>query len=145
MNDNCCTCLVIMEFSLSQCFVIFLLMLFCFRQILPVILNGSRQDVVHASLNQSYLWQHCKVLKLTENMRLHVGCNPGDADPIKDFADWILSIGNGTIGRTIDGTSEIEFPEEMLIPDSDDHVQAVIQETYDNWEDNLWDPSYFQD
>ena len=33
----------------------------------------------------------------------------------------------------------------MLIPDFDDHVQAVIQETYDNWEQNLWDPFYFQD
>ena len=40
---------------------------------------------------------------------------------------------------------EVEFPEEMLIPDSDDHVGSVIQETYQNWEENLWNPSYFQD
>ena len=56
-----------------------------------------------------------------------------------------MSIGDGTIGGTKDATDEVEFPEEMLIPDSDDYVQAVIQETYDNWEQNLWDPSYFQD
>ncbi|GJZ26199.1 ATP-dependent DNA helicase PIF1-like protein [Tanacetum coccineum] len=54
-----------------------------FRQILHVIPNETRQDVVHASLNKSYLWSHCTVLKLTENMRLRVGCNPGDADSIK--------------------------------------------------------------
>ncbi|GJS87280.1 hypothetical protein Tco_0769916 [Tanacetum coccineum] len=83
-----------------------------FRQILPVIPNGSRQDIVHASLNMSYLWQHCTVLKLTKNMRLRVGCNPEDAEDINDFADWILSIG---------------------------------EETYDNWQNNLWDPTYFQD
>ncbi|PWA54476.1 ATP-dependent DNA helicase PIF1 [Artemisia annua] len=78
-------------------------------------------------------------------LRLCVCCNPGDAEQIKDFVEWILSIGDGTIGGTKDGTAEVEFPEEMLIPDSDDHVQAVIQETYDNWEKNLWDRSYFQD
>ena len=74
-----------------------------FRQILPVIPNGSRQDVVHESLNMSYLWKHCTVLKLTKNMRLRVGCNPGDAETIKDFAEWILSIGDGKIGGKNDG------------------------------------------
>ncbi|PWA51689.1 ATP-dependent DNA helicase PIF1 [Artemisia annua] len=33
----------------------------------------------------------------------------------------------------------------MLISDSDDHVGAVIQETYNNWEKNQWDLTYFQD
>ncbi|PWA94737.1 ATP-dependent DNA helicase PIF1 [Artemisia annua] len=33
----------------------------------------------------------------------------------------------------------------MLILDSDDHVDAIVKETYDNWEQNLWDPTYFQD
>ncbi|GKE87502.1 helicase-like protein, partial [Tanacetum coccineum] len=37
-----------------------------FRQILPVVTNGSRQDVVHASINSSYLWKHCNVMRLTE-------------------------------------------------------------------------------
>ncbi|PWA86122.1 hypothetical protein CTI12_AA141620 [Artemisia annua] len=62
----------------------------------------------------SYLWNHCTVPKLTENMRLRVGCNHGDAKQIKDFAEWILSICDGTIGSTKDGTAKVEFPEEML-------------------------------
>ncbi|XP_075091590.1 uncharacterized protein LOC107811852 [Nicotiana tabacum] len=41
-----------------------------FRQILLVIPKGSRQDIVNASLNSSYLWPHCQLLKLTKNMRL---------------------------------------------------------------------------
>nr|GEY80619.1 ATP-dependent DNA helicase PIF1-like [Tanacetum cinerariifolium] len=69
-----------------------------FRQILPVILNGSRQDVVHASLNMSYLWKHCTILKLTQNMRHRVGCNLNDAEEINEFAEWILNIGEGKIG-----------------------------------------------
>ncbi|GJY15123.1 ATP-dependent DNA helicase PIF1-like protein, partial [Tanacetum coccineum] len=40
---------------------------------------------------------------------------------------------------------EVEFPQEMLIPDSNDHVECLIKETYDNWDQNLWDPTYFQD
>ena len=44
-----------------------------FRQILPVIPNVSRNDVVHAIINSSYLWQRCKVMNLTVNMRLGSG------------------------------------------------------------------------
>ncbi|XP_057792143.1 uncharacterized protein LOC131008993 [Salvia miltiorrhiza] len=31
-----------------------------FRQILPVICKGSRQDVVNTTINSSYLWEKCK-------------------------------------------------------------------------------------
>ncbi|GJU72026.1 ATP-dependent DNA helicase PIF1-like protein [Tanacetum coccineum] len=87
-----------------------------FRQILPVIPNGTRQDVVHVSLNKYYLWSRCTVLKLTENMRLRVG------------------------GKN-DGHAQVEFPEDMLIPDSDDHLETMIHETYENWQQNFWDPT----
>ncbi|XP_031099739.1 uncharacterized protein LOC116003940 [Ipomoea triloba] len=40
-----------------------------FRQILPVIPKGSRQDIVQATINSSYLWESCKVLRLTKNLR----------------------------------------------------------------------------
>ncbi|GKE07307.1 ATP-dependent DNA helicase PIF1-like protein [Tanacetum coccineum] len=51
----------------------------------------------------------------------------------------------GKIGGKNDGHAEVEFPEEMLIPDSDDHVGSAIKEVYDNWEQNIFDPTYFQD
>lgn len=41
-----------------------------FRQILPVIVDGGRLETVLASLNSSYLWEKCKVMELTKNMRL---------------------------------------------------------------------------
>ncbi|XP_061355352.1 uncharacterized protein LOC133299871, partial [Gastrolobium bilobum] len=40
-----------------------------FRKILPVIPHGSRQDIVHATINSSHLWSHCHLLTLTKNMR----------------------------------------------------------------------------
>jgi len=43
-----------------------------FREILPIVKNGSRYDIVMATINYSELWKHCKVLKLTENMRLSI-------------------------------------------------------------------------
>lgn len=32
-----------------------------FRQILPVVPNGTRHDIVSATINSSYLWEHCQV------------------------------------------------------------------------------------
>lgn len=39
-----------------------------FRQILPVILRGSRSDIINATINASYLWEYCHVLRLTKNV-----------------------------------------------------------------------------
>jgi len=39
-----------------------------FRQILPVIPRGNRSDIVHATINASYIWDHVQVLTLTKNM-----------------------------------------------------------------------------
>ena len=41
-----------------------------FIQILFVIPRGSRSDIVNATINASYLWDYCTILKLTKNMRL---------------------------------------------------------------------------
>ncbi|XP_026458363.1 uncharacterized protein LOC113358855 [Papaver somniferum] len=41
-----------------------------FRQILPVIEEGTREDIVNASISKSRLWKHFTVFELTENMRL---------------------------------------------------------------------------
>ncbi|GKF59110.1 ATP-dependent DNA helicase PIF1-like protein, partial [Tanacetum coccineum] len=83
-----------------------------FQQILPVVPNGSRQDVVHAAINSSYLWNHCTVMKLTVNMRLKSGLNISEKKEIQDFADWILNIENGKNGGNNDGEANVEFPDD---------------------------------
>uniref|UniRef100_A0A0D3AG94 ATP-dependent DNA helicase n=1 Tax=Brassica oleracea var. oleracea TaxID=109376 RepID=A0A0D3AG94_BRAOL len=71
-----------------------------FRQVLPVINGAGRAEIVLASLNSSYLWEHCKVLKLTKNMRLlSDGLSPEEAADLRDFSDWILKIGDGKTCR----------------------------------------------
>ncbi|XP_015934884.1 uncharacterized protein LOC107460965 [Arachis duranensis] len=58
-----------------------------FRQILPDIPRGSRQDIVHSTVNSSYLWKFCQVLKLTKNMRLSVGTTALDQDETEQFGE----------------------------------------------------------
>jgi len=41
-----------------------------FQQILPVVRDGSRADIVFASLLRSQLWDGIEVLRLKQNMRL---------------------------------------------------------------------------
>lgn len=41
-----------------------------FRQILLVIPIGNHSDIVNATINASYLWQYCHVLKLTKNVSI---------------------------------------------------------------------------
>ena len=69
-----------------------------FRQILPVVPNGTRHDIVNAyivnaSLSSSYIWHKCTVLELTKNMRLLSGSCSSDIEETKKFASWLLDIG----------------------------------------------------
>jgi hypothetical protein len=68
-----------------------------FQQILPVVVKGSREEIVAASLQRSYLWPTTKILKLCRNMRL-VGDPSG-----QEFSDWLLDVGRGR-GVADDGT-----------------------------------------
>jgi ATP-dependent DNA helicase PIF1 len=43
-----------------------------FRQILPVVEKGNREDIVYACIQHSYLWQHVHIFHLTQNMWLGV-------------------------------------------------------------------------
>ncbi|KAF6144790.1 hypothetical protein GIB67_016864 [Kingdonia uniflora] len=59
-----------------------------FRQILPVVPKGVREDIILASLRRSYIWRHVKVLSLSQNMRL----SNINSDSAK-FAKTLLEIG----------------------------------------------------
>ncbi|CAN0906258.1 ATP-dependent DNA helicase PIF1 [Linum grandiflorum] len=51
-----------------------------FTQTLPVVPNGGMKDNINASLPRSYLWNYCKLLHLTINMRINL-----ENDPIQDI------------------------------------------------------------
>jgi len=85
-----------------------------FRQILPVVKKGSRYDIVKAAINYSKLWKHCKVFTLSENMRLANQESVQSVAEIKEFAEWILKIGDGNMKLNENGEGIIEIPQTSL-------------------------------
>ncbi|XP_023731646.2 uncharacterized protein LOC111879418 [Lactuca sativa] len=116
-----------------------------FRQILPVVPGGSRQNIVNASLSSLYLWQHCKVHRLTINMRLTVGRDQLDIGKIRDFANWLLDIGEGKLGGPNDSETIIDIPGGILINDSHDPIGYLIEFVYPSILENYSDINYFQE
>ncbi|XP_076936118.1 uncharacterized protein LOC143603094 [Bidens hawaiensis] len=119
---------------------------FCgdFRQILPVVTNGTRSECANACINSSYIWSKCKVLKLTNNMRFTVGCRSSDVENIEEFADWLLNIGQGSVGGPNDGESVIDIPDDLLILNSLDPMGDLLKFVCPNILDRFNEHTYFQ-
>ena len=62
-----------------------------FRQCLPVVPGASRVETVGHCINQSHLWRHFDIMRLSVNMRILAS---GDKE-LEEFDKWSLSIGNG--------------------------------------------------
>ncbi|XP_010451099.1 PREDICTED: uncharacterized protein LOC104733194 [Camelina sativa] len=99
-----------------------------FRQILPVVPQGSRQDTVQASLNRSHLWSACQIYKLTINMRL----NKSDAA----FAAWILKVGDGNSMSATTNPEDhsdgcrIAIEECLMLPPAGNQLEAISTAAY---------------
>ncbi|XP_015970324.1 uncharacterized protein LOC107493786 [Arachis duranensis] len=115
-----------------------------FRQVLPVISRGSRQDIIHSTVNSSYLWKFCQVLKLTKNMRLSVGMIASDQDETEQFGKWLLKVGDGLIGDNMDGESEICLLRDIVIPSSDQAFDELVHFSYPNILENMSSKNFFK-
>ncbi|KAF7807313.1 ATP-dependent DNA helicase PIF1-like [Senna tora] len=117
-----------------------------FRQILSAVPRGSRQDIVLSSLNSSYIWDSCKVLTLTKNMRLGTGANESENRAIAEFANWILKIGDGNIGDMLnDEEKEINIPNDLLLNNVADPINFIVESTYPSFIDNYHSHDYIRD
>ena len=59
------------------------------KQILPVVQNGSKSQIINASIIKSYLWNNVKILFLTENMRLQkVNPSTPEYEELESFNNW---------------------------------------------------------
>ena len=76
-----------------------------FRQCLPVVPGANRAGTVDHCINQSHLWQHFQVLRLTVNMRVRASGDP----QLEAFDQWTLQIGNGT-----QENDTVNIPAEMV-------------------------------
>lgn len=118
-----------------------------FRQVLPVIHGAGRAEIVMSSLNASYLWDHCKVLKLTKNMRLLAdNLSAVEAKDIQEFSDWLLAVGDGRVNEPNDGEALIDIPEELLITEAEKPIEAISKAIYGEPSQlhTITDPKFFQ-
>ncbi|PUZ64674.1 hypothetical protein GQ55_3G161600 [Panicum hallii var. hallii] len=121
------------------------------KQILPVIENASKSQIINASIFKSYPWNHIKILYLHENMRLkNLQTNTFEYNETLDFNNWILSIGNGTNGVTndIDEDSDckiVEIPSDLLITTTDNKMKVLVKSTYPHLQTKFNDPEYIKD
>jgi len=104
------------------------------RQILPVIPHGSRGTIVHHTLyNSDTIWPHFIKARLILNMRVLTQGEPDD----QEFADWLLTVGEGTHPPPEEGitpavpANSIQLPAEICI-DNTQHTDDPLNEDLAN-------------
>ncbi|CAN1746381.1 ATP-dependent DNA helicase PIF1 [Linum perenne] len=102
-----------------------------FRQTLPIVVNGGREDNLNASLTRSYLWNHCTLLELKTNMR-----------------KWVLAIGDGRIPTFACQNNSfadwINIPPCFLLPTSDNPIAAIVNCVYTDLSANFQSVAYIR-
>ena len=116
-----------------------------FRQILPIVRKGSRYDIVNSSINYSDLLQYCIVLKLSQNMRLKSVVSNESAINIKEFANWILKIGDRNMNLNESGEVNISIPINLLIQESETPLLSFVKFVYGGLIDNIMTLGFFDD
>jgi ATP-dependent DNA helicase PIF1 len=111
-----------------------------FRQVLPVIPRASRAEVVSASLSHSCLWKHMKVMKLSINMRLCQNDDIHENLRQRNFAEFLLKIGDSKYPIVPGTENMIDLPLDMTIPGGE--LSNLIDFVYPNLIENSSNVSY---
>ena len=105
------------------------------RQILPVIENGTKNQIIDAAIINSPLWSSITILTLHKNMRLQATNSDAESQKeLSDFSEWVLSIGEGNVPSQL----PIDTPDEMLVPIPQDFlingytepIPAIVDSVY---------------
>ncbi len=111
-----------------------------FRQTLPIIPKGKREDIVGATLTRSHLWLHVTFTNITDNMRLrNMNANDTERQSAIEFTEWVLALGNGTLPNLTptdyDNSIEddwIKLPTDLLLPSNENTLEKLITFVYEN-------------
>ena len=106
-----------------------------FRQILPVIISGTKEHIIDATITNSYLWPYFEILTLTENMGLkQKNISIQEKKEITEFSNWILDIGNGISEGIKDIENEdatwIKIPEKFLLHYNSNPIETISHAIY---------------
>lgn len=108
-----------------------------FMQILPVIVKGSRGEIVAACFQRSPLWQKMEILYLTENKHLE-----GSTSEDRDFAKWLLDVGHG---QNSDEAGFVQLPNSMRCGSTIQHLINAIYPGIQNIDPASNNDQYFQE
>jgi len=122
------------------------------KQILPVIENGTKAQIISASIFRSYLWRHTKKIYLHENMRLKkIAINTYEYKELNDFNNWILSIGNGNAQNNSVSNEDddpdyhiVEIPDDLLVKSTDNKIKALVDTTFPDFKSNYTNIEYLK-
>ena len=101
-----------------------------FCQILPVILRGTKTQIVGSCLKKSYIWRDLTVFKLQVNQRV----DPNELN----FASYLLRIGEGRERTNEDGL--IRIPDCMLT--AENTIESLVDEVFPDLGNNLNNTDY---
>ena len=122
-----------------------------FRQILPVIPGGTKEEIINASFSSSSLWSTFTFLTLNQNTRLSAdGLSPDQKEELRQFAKWIILIGEGqlcdlAVPDDQDATF-IKIPCELQVQIIINcPIATIVSAIYPNIERAHLDPFYFKE
>ena len=99
-----------------------------FRQILPVVVRGTRSQITNACIKSSNLWKYVNIMQLTINMRIQ------DVEQ-KQFVDYLLQIGEGKENTYTEiGDDIIKLHDDMVF--NEETVELLISNIFDNIDNN---------
>lgn len=121
-----------------------------FRQILPVIPRAGQGEIVSSCITRSKLWKVATVFKLLHNMRLNKGRDAAEVSSLKDFAKWVLDVGDGKIKNTpvtnAEGSNnQIAIPEEFCNLQGENTVDQMIESTFPDFLQNYQNSDYLSE
>ena len=116
------------------------LLMYDFRQLLPVVPGRGRADVVSETVLNSSIWRQFEELSLHNNMRVQrmIDEYPEREAELRQHEQWLLDIGTGEAQTAYDNI--IEIPDRMVCT-----TQHELEENvYDNFKDNYNDTTYLR-
>lgn len=105
-----------------------------FRQVLPVVPRGSREQIINASLRRSHLWSSVHLYHLTQNMCL-------DQSPeSQGFENWLLEVG---AGQNLPEDKSISLPQNLRLEQNT--LESLIHHLYPDIQVGPKPDGYFQE
>lgn len=99
-----------------------------FIKVLPVVPKGTEPEIVDACLNQSYIWDSVKPLRLKINMRIKQ-LQGVEVDKQNFFSQFLLAIGEAKLETCVDDNNNldaVEIPEQVFSSSSRDEFIDLV-------------------